>query len=104
MSSRGRSPRKTGNIPNEPRQGFNPIRGCWVLLDDFHGFHPWLFMGGPFGAVGIESNGKREHILSRGDRLEDRFMNDDDRKLFLATLAHACEKTGCLVHTAAEVA
>ena len=34
----------------------------------------------------------------------DRFMNDDDRKLFLATLAQACEKTGCLVHTATEVA
>ena len=31
-------------------------------------------------------------------------MNDDDRKLFLATLAQACAKTGCLAHTDTEVA
>ena len=31
-------------------------------------------------------------------------MNDDDRKLFLATLAQAREKTGCRVRTDTEVA
>ena len=34
------------------------------------------------------------HVMNRGDRREDIFLDDLDRRRFVATLAEACEKTG----------
>jgi REP element-mobilizing transposase RayT len=36
--------------------------------------------------------------MSRGDRREPIFLDDEDRKTFLRTLGEACEKTGWQVH------
>ena len=38
------------------------------------------------------------HIMSRGDRREDIFLDDVDRQDFLRTLAEACQKTSFQVH------
>jgi REP element-mobilizing transposase RayT len=38
------------------------------------------------------------HVVDRGDRREDIFVNDVDRQDFLKTLAEACQKTGWQVH------
>jgi REP element-mobilizing transposase RayT len=38
------------------------------------------------------------HVMSRGDRREDIFLNDVDRHDFLKTLAEASQKTGWQVH------
>ena len=46
-------------------------------------------------------------MMNRGDRREDIFQDDDDRKRFLSTLGEACQKTEwqahayCLMHTRA---
>jgi REP element-mobilizing transposase RayT len=39
------------------------------------------------------------HVLSRGDRHEAIFLNEDDRRRFLNTLAEACERTGWILHS-----
>lgn len=46
----------------------------------------------------IQYEGARYHVMSRGDRREDIFHDDKDRRLFLLTLAQACRKTGWQVH------
>ena len=46
----------------------------------------------------VEYEGARYHVMSRGDRREDIFLNDVDRQDFLKTLAEACEKTEWQVH------
>lgn len=46
----------------------------------------------------IQYEGALSPLLNRGDRREDIFLGDADRKLFLATLAEACAKTGWQVH------
>ena len=38
------------------------------------------------------------HVMSRGDRRDDIFLDDVDRHDFLKTLAETCEKTGFQVH------
>src|SRR5213593_1900290 len=38
------------------------------------------------------------HVMNRGDQREDIFKDDEDRKLFLATLGEACQKTDWQVH------
>ena len=43
----------------------------------------------------VEYRGAIYHVMSRGDRHEDIFLNDVDRQDFLTTLAEACQKTGC---------
>ena len=45
--------------------GFNPIRGCRVLWNRFHGFHPWLLIFGPFGAGWVESISSKSNGLLR---------------------------------------
>ena len=42
----------------------------------------------------IEYPGAMYHVMNRGDRREDIFHDDEDRKRFLATLGEACRKTG----------
>jgi putative transposase len=46
----------------------------------------------------IEYAGARYHLMSRGDRREAIFSDDQDRGQFLRTLGEACTKTGWQVH------
>lgn len=38
------------------------------------------------------------HVMSRGDRKNDIFRQDQDRRLFLKTLSEACDRQGWLIH------
>src|SRR5258708_34143985 len=38
------------------------------------------------------------HLMNRGDRREDIFVDDEDRRLFLKTFSEACQKTGWQIH------
>jgi REP element-mobilizing transposase RayT len=46
----------------------------------------------------IEYAGARYHLMSRGDRREDIFLDEADRERFLEMLGKACAKTGWEVH------
>jgi putative transposase len=46
----------------------------------------------------VEYEGAIYHVMSRGDRREPIFLDEEDRRLFLETLAEACQKTGWQVH------
>jgi putative transposase len=46
----------------------------------------------------IEYEGAIYHVMSRGDRREAIFLNDEDRQLFLKTLEETCLKAGWLIH------
>jgi REP element-mobilizing transposase RayT len=46
----------------------------------------------------VEYPGAIYHVLNRGDRREPIFRTDQDRLLFLDTLAEACQKTNWQVH------
>ncbi len=46
----------------------------------------------------LEYHGAVYHVMNRGDRREDIFRDDEDRRLFLSTLAEACQKTLWQVH------
>jgi REP element-mobilizing transposase RayT len=46
----------------------------------------------------VEYPGAIYHVMDRGDRREDIFVNDVDRQDLIRTLAEACEKTGWQVH------
>jgi REP-associated tyrosine transposase len=46
----------------------------------------------------IHYEGAVYHLMSRGDRRQEIFRDDFDRKSFLHTLAAACQKTGWQVH------
>ena len=48
--------------------------------------------------IRIQYPGAMYHIMSRGDRRENIFLDDVDRQDFLKTLAEACQKTGWQVH------
>ena len=46
----------------------------------------------------VEYPGAVYHVMSRGDRKKDIYLNDVDRQDFLKTLAEACQKAGFQVH------
>jgi REP element-mobilizing transposase RayT len=46
----------------------------------------------------VEYPGAVYHVMNRGDRREAIFRTDQDRVLFLETLAEGCQKTGWQVH------
>jgi hypothetical protein len=46
----------------------------------------------------MEYPGAIYHVMDRGDRREDIFLDDVDRQDFLKTLAEACRKTGWQAH------
>lgn len=46
----------------------------------------------------IEYEGAIYHVLNRGDRREDIFLDDEDRTLFVGTLGEACAKADWQVH------
>jgi REP element-mobilizing transposase RayT len=46
----------------------------------------------------VQYAGAIYHVMSRGDRRENVFLDDVDRQDFLKTLAETCQKTGFQVH------
>ena len=46
----------------------------------------------------VEFEGAVYHVMNRGDQRERIFVDDEDRKLFLATLGEACAKTEWQIH------
>ena len=46
----------------------------------------------------IEYAGAVYHVMSRGDRQNDIFRDDRDRRVFLDTLSEACSRQGWLIH------
>lgn len=46
----------------------------------------------------VQYPGAIYHLMNRGDRREDIFQDDEDRRRFLQTLGDACQKTGWQVH------
>jgi len=48
--------------------------------------------------IRVQYPGAIYHVMSRGDRGEDVFLDDVDRQDFLKTLAEACQKTGWQLH------
>ncbi len=49
-------------------------------------------------AMRVEYPGAIYHVIDRGDRCKDIFVDDVDRQDFLKTLAEACQETGWQVH------
>ena len=47
----------------------------------------------------LEFAGALYHITSRGDRREDIYRDDGDRKQWLDLLAHVCERFNWVVHS-----
>jgi REP element-mobilizing transposase RayT len=46
----------------------------------------------------VEYPGAIYHVMSRGNRQKDIYLDDVDRQDFLKTLAEACQKTGFEIH------
>jgi len=46
----------------------------------------------------VEYPGAMYHVMSRGDRCENIYLDDVDRQDFCKTLAEACQKAGWQVH------
>ena len=49
-------------------------------------------------SIRIQYAGAYYHVMARGNRREDIFHDDDDRRFFLHTLGQACKMTGWRVH------
>lgn len=49
-------------------------------------------------SIRIEYSGAFYHVMARGNRREDIFRDEDDRRFFLKTLSEACGMTGWRVH------
>lgn len=49
-------------------------------------------------SIRIEYEGAYYHVIARGNRQNEIFLDDDDRRSFLRTLEEACEMTGWHVH------
>jgi hypothetical protein len=48
--------------------------------------------------IRIEYAGAAYHVMARGNQGRDIYADERDRKLWLATLGEACEKTGWRIH------
>ena len=48
--------------------------------------------------IRVQYPGAIYHVMSRGDRREDIYLDDVDRQEFLKTLAEACQKTAWQAH------
>jgi REP element-mobilizing transposase RayT len=46
----------------------------------------------------IEYCGATYHVMARGNQGRDIYRDEQDRRLWLHTLAEACEKTGWRIH------
>jgi putative transposase len=49
-------------------------------------------------SIRIQAAGAFYHVMARGNRREEIFHDDDDRRFFLHTLSQACDMTGWRVH------
>ena len=49
-------------------------------------------------SIRMEYEGAIYHVMARGNRREDIYLDDDDRRFFLGTLSEACGMTGWRVH------
>ena len=49
-------------------------------------------------SIRIEYAGALYHLMARGNRRENIFLCNDDRRFFIKTLEDTCERTGWLVH------
>jgi REP element-mobilizing transposase RayT len=49
-------------------------------------------------SIRIEHPGAFYHVMARGNRRENIYRDDDDRRFFLKALAQGCEMTGWRVH------
>lgn len=69
--------------------------GCVCVLDEGQeGGSLWTMLR----AMRVEYPGAIYHVMDRGDRQEDIFVNDVDRQDFLKPLVEACRKTDWQVH------
>ena len=59
---------------------------------------PARYEAGMARSIRIDYAGAFYHVMARGNRREASFLDDDDRRFFLHTLAQACERTGWRVH------
>jgi len=50
-------------------------------------------------SIRIQAAGAFYHVMARGNRREDIFHDDDDRRFFLHTLSQACDMTGWRIHS-----
>jgi len=72
------------------RNGFRVmgVMGVSVqLLDIVYGYDEGMGMA---RSIRIQSAGAYYHVMARGNRREDIFHDDDDRRFFLHTLSQAC--------------
>jgi hypothetical protein len=53
-------------------------------------------------SIRIEYPGAHYHVMARGNRRERIYRDDDDRRIFLKTLAEACAMTGWRGHSDAQ--
>ncbi len=65
-----------------------------MLTDRSGALYPWPMPR----KLRVEYPGAMYHVMSRGDRPEDIFLDDVDRQDFIKTVAEACQKTGWQVH------
>ena len=49
-------------------------------------------------SIRIEFEGALYHVMARGNRRESIFLDDEDRRIFLRSLAEACGMTGWRIH------
>ena len=49
-------------------------------------------------SIRLEFGGAFYHVMARGNRKGEIFLDDEDRRFFLGCVAEVCEKTGWLVH------
>ena len=68
--------------------GMARVMGVSVqLLDIVYGYDEGMGMA---RGIRIQSAGAYYHVMARGNRREDIFHDDDDRRFFLHTLSQAC--------------
>ena len=76
-------------------QGASVVQVSVLTIDTYGGF----WQNGPMPRkLRLEYPGAIYHVMNRGNRREDIFRDDADRRRFLETLTEACQKTGWQAH------
>src|SRR5438552_490435 len=75
--------------------GVNPYLGSFSL---YFGWRPTLRIRAMPRQIRVQYPGAIYHVMSRGDRRENIYLDDVDRQDFLKTLAETCQKTAWQVH------
>jgi hypothetical protein len=78
----------------EQKHGLTPRHSSFSIDEGWHDLHPRHMPR----KMRVEYPGAIYHVMSRGDRGEDIFLDDVDRQDFLETLAEAWQKTGLQIH------